>query len=145
MKDDLRDLIYSQEQLAKSIQKKIDVEEYISKLTSFATIIPFYSCSVLKAFVAYYSNDELKQNAFLTLIVVEENSRGEGLGKLLLETSINDLISKGFNNYQLEVEQSNEKAFELYKKYGFQIIKVSKESYFMNLDLIQYAKREFRF
>ena len=145
MKDDLRDLIYSQEQLAKSIQNKIDIEEYISKLISFATIIPFYTGSVLKAFVAYYSNDHLKQNAFLTLIVVEEKSRGEGLGKLLLETSINDLISKGFKNYRLEVEKSNEKALELYKKYGFQIVEVTKESYFMNLDLFQYAKREFRF
>ena len=87
----------------------------------------------------------MKQNAFLTLIVVEEKSRGEGLGKLLLETSINDLVYKGFKNYRLEVEKSNEKALELYKKYGFQIVEVTKESYFMNLDLFQYAKREFRF
>jgi ribosomal-protein-alanine N-acetyltransferase len=141
MKDDLRDLIYSQKQLVQSIQKKLNIEEYIFKLTSFATIIPFYTGTVLNAFIAYYSNDELKQNAFLTIIVVDKNSRGEGLGKLLLETSIKDLISKGFKNYQLEVQISNEKALELYKKYGFKIVKVSEESYFMNLDLIQYAKR----
>ena len=140
MKDDLKKIILSQDDIIAEITKKYDVEEYLSKLSKHAKILPYYSGSFLKGFIAYYLNDILKENAYLTIIIIDKDSRDKGLGKLLLESSISDLINRGFKSYRLEVLKKNEKALAFYKKYGFEIEKDLGNSYLMNLNLEENAK-----
>lgn len=47
--------------------------------------------------------------------------QGRGLGKELLLWILNDLIQKGKKNITLEVDSSNKKAFNLYKKNCFEV------------------------
>lgn len=140
MKSDLKKIIISQDDVFKQIVKKYNLDEYVLKLYKYATIFTYYNGSQLKGFIAYYSNDTLKENAFLTIIIIDKDSRGGGIGRLLLESSISDLIKKGFKNYKLEVLKGNEKAILLYEKYGFEIVNDIGESYLMNLDLNKNAK-----
>lgn len=140
MKSDLKNIIVSQEDVVEQLVIKHDVDEYVLKLYENATIIPYYSGSFLKGFIAYYANDILKENAFLTIIIIDKNSRKEGLGNLLLECSICDLKNKGFKNYKLEVLKNNLKALDLYEKYGFEVVNDMGKSYLMNLDLSKNAK-----
>ena len=60
------------------------------------------------------------------------------MGKLLLKTSILDLIDKGYCNYRLEVLKKNEYIVEFYKAHGFIIEKSTEDSYLMNLKLKEY-------
>jgi ribosomal protein S18 acetylase RimI-like enzyme len=53
-------------------------------------------------------------------IYILKNYWSKGIGKLLLEKSLNYLASNGFDRSSLWVLQTNGKAIEFYEKYGFQ-------------------------
>ncbi len=121
MIEDVKNLITVSNDINDGVIINSDIDEYILKLAKFSTIIPYYSNCKLKGFIAYYANDELRKEAYLSMIIIDKFSRGEGLGKLLLESSICDLSQRGFVKYKLEVLKSNAKAYQMYKKYGFVI------------------------
>ncbi len=60
--------------------------------------------------------------------------QGKGLGKGLLEYTISKIREAGINQYILEVLCSNKPAYELYRKYGFQVIRI--------LNCYNYTKNE---
>lgn len=140
MKNDIKQIISEHPHIKKSISEKSNFPDYIEKIMSNAVIIPYYSKSYLRGFIAYYANDVLKQDAYLTIIIIDKKIQGEGLGKLLLKSSILDLISKGYCNYSLEVLKSNRYAIEFYKKHGFIIEKNTEFSCLMTLKLKEYEE-----
>lgn len=131
---DIRKLIISHNNIEDGVQINCDIDEYVSKIYNKATILPYYSESKLKGFIAYYSNDISKKNAYLTMIIVDRVSQGVGIGKFLLESSMSDLKNRGFNYYKLEVLKKNEKAFLLYQKYGFIIEEDRGDLWLMSLN-----------
>ena len=135
MIEDIKFLIEKHNDVSEGVIIKIGINDYILKIANFATVIPYYNNSNLKGFIAYYANDKLKKNAYLTMIIIDNESRGEGLGKLLLESSISDLVQQGFINYKLEVLKSNYKAIKMYEKFGFKIEEDRLELWLMNLKL----------
>ncbi len=62
-------------------------------------------------------------------IVVDEKYRGQGLGRLLMEKSIQELESRGVDTVFLEVRVSNTPARALYEHIGFEEIGVRKYFY----------------
>ena len=139
MIDDIKKLILSHSEVVNVISQRANLEDYISKLYGFATILPYYKGSKLKGFIAYYSNDPQKENAFLSILIIDKESAGEGLAKLLLECSVSDLINQGFKNYRLEVLKENSRAIGLYEKFGFTIENESENTYSMILRIAEYA------
>lgn len=119
MKTDLIKILDSHNDTENGILISIPIDEYVDKITQFATVIPYWVCGDLKGFIAYYNNDESKELAFLTMILIRRDFQGRGIGKLLLEFSINDLTKNGFKNYGLEVLKSNDNAVRLYERLGF--------------------------
>ncbi len=103
------------------IEIPLPIDEYVTKIYENATIIPYFGQSSLNGFISYYNNDPAKLNAFLTMLFVADHYQGNGIGKLLLNTSIADLKRKGFVNYSLEVLKTNQKAIDLYRKFGFEV------------------------
>ena len=65
----------------------------------------------------------------ITGIAVEEASRGEGIGELLLIGSIDLSMERGCTMMSLEVRVSNFVAQSLYKKYGFREVNIRKGYY----------------
>lgn len=109
--------IHNLEELGINI--KIPIELYVDKIINFSTVIPYFKEGKLMAFISYYNNDSLKDNSFLTMILVAKEFQGKGIGKLLLELSIKDVMHDGFKRYGLEVLKSNKKAIALYTAKGF--------------------------
>ena len=97
----------------------ISINDYVDKILNNSTIVPYFMQGDLKGFISYYNNDASKQHSFLTMILISKEYQGKGIGKLLLELSINDLKKSGFVHYSLEVLKTNEKAINLYSNYGF--------------------------
>lgn len=120
MKDDITNLINDNNSVENGISISTSVNVYVDKIIAHSTLIPFYVKGSLNGIISYYDNDKSKQNAFLTLILISKNYQGRGLGKLLIEMSIKDLIKKEFTNYSLEVLKSNKDAIRLYKHFGFE-------------------------
>ena len=62
-------------------------------------------------------------------IAVKEEYRGRKIGKLLLNSLINELKNKNASRITLEVAQDNERAIALYEKNGFEPIYRRKNFY----------------
>jgi ribosomal-protein-alanine N-acetyltransferase len=61
------------------------------------------------------------EEAHITLIVIDPNYQGRGLGQLLLHALLQDAIARQLERATLEVRASNQVALSLYRKFGFQI------------------------
>jgi len=109
------------------------IKNYVAKIRLFSTLITYYRESTLVGFISFYCNDRQSNVAFLTMLIIDKEYRGSGLATLLITTSINDLNSKGFKSYRLEVAKDNFSAISLYKKLGFEILTFEGNSYIMEL------------
>jgi len=68
---------------------------------------------------------EMKEDAgFINAVVVQENQRGLGFGKELLEYALKKIIELGANKARLMVKQENMAAKKLYESQGFELIGV---------------------
>lgn len=56
---------------------------------------------------------------FISDLVITEDKRGQGIGKLLVKQAEKYFYENGCEYTQLEVFEPNQNAFELYKKLGF--------------------------
>lgn len=128
MKQLLTDLIYQQNSLLNGSLIKQPVDEYVEKIMRNANIITHSIQGQLAGFIAYYCNDPQRGLAFLTMLCVAPEHRGKGIGSNLISYSICDIKSKGFKRYELEVNENNLPALQLYKNAGFEITTVSEHT-----------------
>ncbi len=80
-----------------------------------------------RSIVQKFSVDKLKDTElYIRSFAVSEHYRGKGFGTLLLN-AVNDFAKKnGFETIILDVVDTNPRAYELYKRYGFEVIKKRK-------------------
>ena len=69
------------------------------------------------------------EEAHLLNVCVNPNFQGNGYGKLLVEHLINQARSRAANNMFLEVRLSNQVAYQLYEKLGFNEVGVRHDYY----------------
>ncbi|GEM_PF-3283574 len=132
MKEEIKKIISSIHPSAIRIN---DVDQYITKIIQFSTIISITENEKLSGFISYYNNDIQKEEAFLSLLAIDPDCQGKGLGKRLLMFSISDLKHKGFKNYCLEVLKDNISAINLYKNFHFIISEDRGSVWLMKLEL----------
>ncbi|MEP6464814.1 MAG: GNAT family N-acetyltransferase [Parafilimonas sp.] len=79
--------------------------------------------NVIKGFALYYVRYSTwkGQRMYLEDILVTENSRGKGIGKLLFDRLIEEAKEKKFNGIVWQVLDWNETAINFYKKYHAKI------------------------
>jgi ribosomal-protein-alanine N-acetyltransferase len=82
---------------------------------------------------------ERKKYFRLYSLAISNDFQNRGLAKKLLEYSFENL-SKDNKDFSLEVKVLNERAINLYKKYGFEIKKVLKDYYEQGDGYLMYKK-----
>lgn len=117
------------------LSSKLVLNDYANKLLDKATFFSVFENSTMCAFIAFYDNDEDRENAYLSMLAVRLKYRGLGLGESLLKHSIRVLKRKSFKYYNLEVFKNNDSAIKLYLQNNFEIIRESEASYKMTLNL----------
>jgi [ribosomal protein S18]-alanine N-acetyltransferase len=132
MKEQIRDLLIRQSDEQDGIVISTSIEDYLKKITANATIISYSIAGAIAGFIAYYNNDPVKGNAFLTILLVDKAHQGKQIGKLLLDYSIQDLKRSGFHSYSLEVAKTNKRATQLYERFGFTIKEDRNEIWLMS-------------
>lgn len=127
---------YSKQRLKQFDNKEIDVyviediNEFIGELT-----------------VNYISYDLLSETipnirVYFEAFRIDKKYQGKGLGKKLIEYTINDLKEKGFKEFTIGVEEDNERAKHIYFKYGFtKAIDYGKGDEFDPTDYTLYLKK----
>lgn len=97
----------------------VDLHSYMEKLMSSAEFFLHLDKGLCRGFIAYYCNDETTLTAYVTLILVAPESRRSGLGRLLIDSVIEQARNRGFRACRLEVNSSNLAAQAFYGKLGF--------------------------
>jgi ribosomal protein S18 acetylase RimI-like enzyme len=110
------------------------INDYVDKLIDRAVILSF-SETEIKGFIAFYANNKKDKKAFLSLVLVDESLREQGIASVLLESSIKLLKKRGFVTYNLEVLKNNKQAIRFYKKYGFNIVSSTDTDKFLKMSL----------
>jgi ribosomal-protein-alanine N-acetyltransferase len=111
----------------------VDLEEYINKIISNATIITYYEKGIMCGFIAFYNNDFNNKDAFLTILAIDPKHLGKGIGDMLLKSSISRVKHDKFEKYFLEVIKNNDKAINLYKRNGFTVFQETENHFKMIL------------
>ena len=104
--------------------------------------------TTLKLLVMRYifAEKPAKGACHVAMIAVKVNARGRGVGTKLLEFGRKFALEKGLTGYTLHVDADNKMAYDLYKRFGFKIIKRqrsllarwlfgTKEWYYMSQDI----------
>ncbi|HVX49567.1 MAG TPA: GNAT family N-acetyltransferase [Chitinophagaceae bacterium] len=75
---------------------------------------------IIQGFALYYVRYSTwkGQRMYLEDIIVTEEARGKGIGKMLFDVLIEEAKAKGFNGIVWQVLEWNEPAINFYKKYG---------------------------
>ncbi|GAB6100260.1 hypothetical protein JCM16358_21390 [Halanaerocella petrolearia] len=77
--------------------------------------------------------DEIN-TAYLYGLAIVEEFQGQGLGKRLLDYSLEQLQQLGITNVELTVDPDNHPAIKLYRKFGFKQVDFHEEEYGLNED-----------
>jgi ribosomal protein S18 acetylase RimI-like enzyme len=132
-KEELLQFIEKNNTREKGLAITIPIVDYVDKLVNNANIIVHIESNQLVGVMAYYANNATY--GFLTLALIDENYQGKGIGKRLLQYSMNDLKLKNIKIFKLEVLKSNEKAIQFYKKLNFDIVQEKLEFFIMEKQL----------
>lgn len=106
---------YSTEEVREWIRTK-DPKWYI--IENESVDIGYFRCSDIN----------LDQKSMYVGADILEEYRGLGLGYQSYQSFISFIHSQGFNSLKLEVLSTNKRAFNLYKKLGFEITKIEQQS-----------------
>lgn len=89
--------------------------------------------------IGYYDIWFMFENADISSIAVKKEYQGRKLGEYLLRSLIRRCIEKNVDFLHLEVRVDNIKAIKLYKKYGFEELRIRK-AYYNGIDGIDMMK-----
>lgn len=73
-------------------------------------------------YVAFYCNDTVRKNAFISMIIVDSKHQGHGYGKSLLTKAIEVARDADMSSVKLEVSKENSNAIAFYHKLGFEVV-----------------------
>lgn len=102
--------------------------EYVARLSKSHFLVAQEDNNVLGYIISNESNFE-KIGRILNL-AVEEKYRRQGIGSMLVQTTLKMFCNKKVSKVFLEVRRSNLSAIKVYSKFGFEVDKVLPEYYF---------------
>lgn len=112
-----------------------NIDDYVNKIKNKAELIAHIVEGVCVGFIAFYANDETKDNAFITMVMIRSDMRGKKIANSLLNVVLENLRSREFKRCNLEVRINNTNAVKLYEKFGFKIKSINSNSVFMFKEL----------
>lgn len=109
----------------------LDLDEYSKKIASKAILFTRFNDKTLIALCAIYATDNEYLQAYLTLLAVDPAFRGRGVAKKLISEMEAYVLDAGFKYVKLEVYKNNVSALSMYRRFGYEIVEESHNSYFL--------------
>lgn len=133
--EEIKDLIIEEQKKSDEMFiRGADIEEYIYKISSKAEFIAHYVEGRCAGFVAFYCNDFVNKNAFITLVLIAPSFRGQGLSNILIKCVLGICKKRKFKACFLEVYKDNYPAIKLYRSLGFFELEEKEEKIIMKLE-----------
>lgn len=126
--DRIKDLIVAAQRVAPyELLAGQDIESYLNKLHDSAEIFTWGKDGRVGGFIAFYCNDKCRTAAFITMIVVDPEFRGLGIGQALVEAVLAAARARAFKTCRLQVHKNNHAANKLYDRLGFHVISMESD------------------
>lgn len=97
----------------------VDISSYVNKIHKYANLFTAWDNDALVGIVACYINDINLKNAFITSVIVSPNYQNKKIASNLLRNCIEKIRKKHYERVSLEVYEYNNKARNLYQRFGF--------------------------
>jgi GNAT superfamily N-acetyltransferase len=110
-----------------------DIRNYYKKHTN----IRFFYLLDGKKIAAFYSFTEDKSKLFICDVVVEVSYRQKGYSRLIIKDAFTRAINEGWSKMYLH---TSKKLIPFYKKFGFQVIKQTKEDEYCMMVILNNQK-----
>jgi ribosomal protein S18 acetylase RimI-like enzyme len=101
------------------LDKRVDIEEYSTKLFEKSVTFEAWEGNILIGLVAAYFNDAIKHSGYITTVSLINRYTGSGIASELMDICIKYAKQNNLREINLEVHKDNTKAINLYHKFGF--------------------------
>lgn len=112
-----------------------NLDEYVKKIEGKAEFLVHLHEGKCVGFVAFYANNFVTREAFITMVLVDEKMRGKKIASSLVKAVLQRVKDIGFEKCSLEVKKLNANAIKLYESLGFIIIETKIDSFLMGKKL----------
>ena len=119
-----------------SLSERFNIKDYSKKLVKNAVIVVAKANKKIVGCCAFYANDIVKKNAYISFIAILSNYRNIGIASNIIRNVISYLHEKNFKSLDLEVYKNNTTAIAFYLSKGFEIKSQNKKSYFLSYSLL---------
>ena len=120
---------------AVSFIEGVDLDAYLARLADNAEIVSDSLPGRCRGFVAFYCNDMVTKRAYITLVLVDPQDRGLGIGRALVAFVLDVARRRGFTSCRLEVGKDNQVAYNMYRSQGFRTIEDRSDKYLCEVAL----------
>ncbi len=117
------------------LEKKVNIQEYSTKIFEKAVTFEAWNGDTLVGLVAAYFNDPDGQTGYITSVSTISAYMGKGIASILVNLSIDYARKNGFRTIFLEVAKANDHSIKFYKKFQFQEFEDEHTSTLMKLDV----------
>ncbi|MFZ6712866.1 GNAT family N-acetyltransferase [Undibacterium sp. TC9W] len=101
------------------LSSRLNIDDYAYKIWKRAMKFEAITNGKLVGLLAMYCNDKLNQLAFITNVSVLPEYQHQGIGLKLLNQSLAYAKKSAFLNVDLEVNNNDVRAIDLYSRIGF--------------------------
>lgn len=113
----------------------VDLDAYLAKLEEKAEILADSIAGRCRGFVAFYCNNLATQQAYITMVLVDPDDRGAGLGKWLVASVLETAKRRGFTSCRLEVAERSDVAYAMYLSLGFRVVERRDRTFLLEVAL----------
>ncbi|EGT5654424.1 MULTISPECIES: GNAT family N-acetyltransferase [Citrobacter] len=121
--------------LCNVLKKFKRIDDYITKLLTSAQVLAIYESNKIIGVICFYCNDINSLTAYISLIVVDVDSKQKGIGGDLISSAILISKRKGFKFCRLEVNKDNIAAISFYGKNEFSVISEHADAFIMQKNI----------
>ncbi len=89
----------------------------------------FFGLSLDSRIVGYVGFRVQSDHGHITTIALDPDWRGHGLGTYLLVVALSRMASSGVQRVTLEMRPSNDVAYQLYRRFGFEVVEYQRGYY----------------
>jgi len=123
-----------------NLSRKVDIDEYATKIRTLARTFEAWSEDKLVGLVAAYMNDTATRISFITSVSVTRAFAGRGIASALLDQCLDRSRREGLTAVRLEVSLASDRAIRMYRTFGFSEITRNGETVSMELNIDETRK-----
>lgn len=105
-----------------SLSERVNLQDFSRKIFKKSVTFEAWDNADLAGLVSCYFNDINNLTAYINNVSIVKSYMGKGIAKTLLSMCVQYAERNKFNVINLEVQESNNRAIQLYKKVGFESV-----------------------